>query len=95
MQRKNKFNKENIVKLLLFRVYLSIITVQLGMLSDLLGINKHVSVSKFVLKYRANIKYNYVWYSHWIYKQQITWMNSTEYSVFQFVLTVFHLLNPF
>lgn len=59
MQRKNKFNKENIVKLLLFRVYLSIITVQLGMLSDLLGINKHVSVSKFVLKYRANIKYMY------------------------------------
>ena len=57
MQRKNKFNKENIVKFLLFRVYLSIITVQLGMLSDLLGINKHVSVSKFVLKYRANIKY--------------------------------------
>lgn len=59
MQRKNKFNKENIVKLLLFRVYLSIITVQLGMLSDLLGINKYVSVSKFVLKYRANIKYMY------------------------------------
>lgn len=59
MQRKNKFNKENIVKFLLFRVYLSIITVQLGMLSDLLGINKHVSVSKFVLKYRANIKYMY------------------------------------
>ena len=59
MQRKNKFNKENIVKLLLFRVYLSIITVQLGMLSDLLGINKHVSVSKFVLKYRANIKCMY------------------------------------
>lgn len=59
MQRKNKFNKENIVKLLLFRVYLSIITVQLGMLSDLLGINKHVSVSKFVQKYRANIKYMY------------------------------------
>ena len=56
---KNKFNKENIVKLLLFRVYLSIITVQLGMLSDLLGINKHVSVSKFVLKYKANIKYMY------------------------------------
>lgn len=59
MQRKNKFNKENIVKFLLFRVYLSIITVQLGMLSDLLGINKHVSVSKFVQKYRANIKYMY------------------------------------
>ena len=59
MQRKNKFNKENIVKLLLFRVYLSIITVQLGMLSDLLGINKYVSVSKFDLKYRANIKYMY------------------------------------
>ena len=58
-REKNKFNKENIVKLLLFRVYLSIITVQLGMLSDLLGINKHVSVSKFVLKYRANIKYMY------------------------------------
>ena len=58
-REKNKFNKENIVKLLLFRVYLSIITVQLGMLSDLLGINKHVSVSKFFLKYRANIKYMY------------------------------------
>ena len=29
------------------------------MLSDLLGINKYVSVSKFVLKYRANIKYMY------------------------------------